>query len=57
MTCKEILRLTSDEVCMLMLKEIAEMQSNMGSKTVYEQKTAKAEIKRIAKELIEYMNE
>ena len=57
MTCKEILRIASDEVCMLMLKEIGEMQANMGSKTVYEQKTAKAEIKRIAKELLEYMNE
>lgn len=57
MTCKEILKITSDKVCMLMLKEIEEMQANMSSKTVYEQKTAKAEIKRIAKELLEYMNE
>ena len=57
MTCKEILKIASDEVCILMLKEIGEMQANMDSKTVYEQKTTKAEIKRIATELLEHMNE
>ena len=57
MTQKEIFAIASSEDSMEIIKEIAEIQSNMCHKTVYEQKTAKAKMKRLAKELLEYMNE
>ena len=57
MTQKEIFAIASSEDSMEIIKEIAEIQSNMCHKTGYEQKTAKAKMKRLAKELLEYMNE
>ena len=56
MTQKQILAITADEEAMDILKEISHIQSNMCFKTTYEQKTAKAEMKQLAKEFIERMN-
>lgn len=53
MTQKQILEIASNETAMEILKEIAEIQSNLVYKTVYEQKTAKAEMKALAKELMD----
>lgn len=55
MTQKQILALAADEEAMDILKEIAFIQSNMCFKTIYEQKDSKAEMKQLAKELIERM--
>lgn len=55
MTQKQILALAADDEAMDILKEISHIQFNMSFKTVYEQKTAKAEMKQLAKELIERM--
>ena len=55
MTQKQILALAADEEAMDILKEISHIQFNMSFKTVYEQKTAKAQMKQLAKELIERM--
>lgn len=57
MTQKEILAIASSVDAMDILKEIEEIQRNMCHKTVYEQKTAKAKMKRLAKELIEIIGE
>ena len=57
MTQKEIFAIASTEDCMEILKEIEKIQSNMCFKTAYEQKTAKAEMKRLAKELLEFIGE
>lgn len=53
MTQKQILAIAASAEAMDILKEIAEIQRNMCHKTIYEQKTAKAKMKRLAKELIE----
>ncbi len=53
MTQKQIFAITANEEAMDILKEIAHVQDNMCFKTIYEQKTAKAEMKRLAKELLE----
>jgi len=53
MTYKQIFAITANEEAMDILKEIAHIQGNMCFKTIYEQKTAKAEMKRLAKELLE----
>ncbi len=53
MTQKQLIELASNEELMRMMEKIAEIQSNMCNKTIYEQKTAKAEMKRLAKEIIE----
>lgn len=55
MTQKQILAIAADEEAMDILKEIAFIQSNMCFKTIYEQKDAKTEMKQLAKELIERM--
>ena len=41
---------------MEILKEIEEIQRNLRHKPVYEQKTAKAKMKRLAKELLEIID-
>lgn len=53
MTLKEILKIAADDEAMEILKEIAEIQSNMCHKTIYEQATAKKKMKRLAKEIAE----
>ena len=53
MTQKQILEIAANDDAMDILKEIAHIQNNMCYKTIYEQKTAKAEMKRLAKELLE----
>lgn len=55
MTQKQVLAIAADEEAMDILKEISHIQFNMSFKTVYEQKTAKAEMKQLAKEFIERM--
>lgn len=55
MTQKDLIKIASDERAMDLLREIAEIQSNMCCKTVYEQKTAKQKMQRMAKEIIEGM--
>ena len=52
MTQKQIFALAANEEAMDILKEIESIQRNMCHKTIYEQKTAKAEMKRLAKELL-----
>lgn len=56
MTQKEIFAIASSQDSMEIIKEIAEIQRNLCYKTVYEQKTAKAKMKRLAKELIEIID-
>ena len=56
MTQKEIFAIASNQDTMEILKEIEEMQRNLCHKTVYEQKTAKAKMKRLAKELLEIID-
>lgn len=56
MTQKEIFAIASNEDSMEILKEIGEIQRNFCHKTVYEQKTAKAKMKRLAKELLEIID-
>lgn len=53
MTQKQIFEITANEEAMDILKEIAHIQNNMCFKTIYEQKTAKAEMKHLARELLE----
>ena len=53
MTQKEILTLAADSELMSILQNISYIQSNFEFKTVYEQKTAKQEMKRLAKSIIE----
>ena len=53
MTQKQILEIASNKEAMEILKEIAHIQSNLEYKTVYEQKSAKAEMKELAKALQE----
>lgn len=56
MTQKQIIAIASSEDAMYILSEISHIQRNMCHKTIYEQKTAKAKMKRLAKELIESLN-
>lgn len=53
MTQKQIFAIAANEEAMDILKEIEFIQRNMCHKTIYEQKTAKAEMKRLAKELLD----
>lgn len=53
MTQKDLIEIASNDEMMDILKEIAFIQQNMCHKTIYEQKTAKAQMKRLAKEIIE----
>lgn len=53
MTQKDILAIASDIELMSLLDEIYDIQSDFESKTVYEQKAAKQEMKHIAKIIIE----
>lgn len=53
MTQKQVLEIAANEDAMDILKEIAFIQRNMCHKTVYEQKSAKAKMKKLAKELLE----
>lgn len=53
MTQKQVLEIAANEDAMDILKEIAIIQRNMCHKTVYEQKSAKARMKKLAKELLE----
>lgn len=57
MTQKEILKIAANEDTMDILKEIAFIQRNMCNKTVYEQKSAKAQMKKLVKELLESISE
>lgn len=56
MTQKQIIAIANNEEVMELLQEIARIQSNMEYKTSYEQKSAKAEMKELAKEIIEALN-
>lgn len=53
MSIKQIMEIASNENAMELLREIAFIQSNMCFKTVYEQKTAKQEMKKLAKMIME----
>ncbi len=53
MTQKDLIKIASDERAMDLLREIAMIQSNMCYKTIYEQKSAKQKMHRMAKEIIE----
>ena len=53
MTQKQILAIAASEDAMYILKEIESIQRNMCHKTIYEQKSAKAKMKLLAKELLE----
>lgn len=57
MTQKEIFAIASDEYAINIIREIGEIKKNMCYKTDLEQKTAKAVMKNLAKELIEMINE
>ena len=57
MTQKEILKIASNEDAMDILQEIVFIQRNMCHKTVYEQKSAKAQMKKLVKELLESVSE
>ena len=52
MTQKQILAIAASEDAMYILKEIEYIQSNIEYKTEYEKRSAKAEMKRLAKELM-----
>lgn len=51
MTQKDILTLATNPELIALLTEITEINSNMNSKTIYEQKTAAKKMKTIAKEI------
>lgn len=53
MTQKQLLAIAADTEAMEILEEIARIQRNMCHKTVYEQKTARAKMKSLAKEIID----
>ena len=57
MTQKQVLAIAASEDAMWLLQEIQEIQQNMCHKTIYEQKTAKAKMKELAKELLETINQ
>ena len=57
MTQKEILKIAANEDTMDILKEIAFIQRNMCHKTVYEQKSEKAQMKKLVKELLESISD
>lgn len=57
MTQKEILKIAANEDAMDILREIADIQLNMCHKTVYEQKSAKAKMKKLVKEMLEIISE
>lgn len=56
MTQKQIISLATNEDAMYFLLRIAEIQRNLSSKTVYEQRAAKAKIKEFAKEIIDRLS-
>ena len=56
MTQKDLIMIASNSEMMAMLAEIADIQKNMCHKTIYEQKTAKAKMKEMAKEIIENLH-
>ena len=56
MTLKEIEKISCDD-CISILQRINRLKENMCFKTVYEEKTARAEIKALAKELQELLTE
>lgn len=51
MTQKDILTLATNPELIALLAEITEINSNMDSKTIYEQKTAAKKMKSLAKEI------
>lgn len=51
MTQKDILTLATNPELIALLTEITEINSNMNSKTIYEQKTATKKMKTIAKQI------
>lgn len=53
MTQKQIFAIAENEDAMDILNEIKSIKRNMCHKTIYEQKTAKLKMKRLAKELLE----
>ena len=57
MTQKEILKIAVNEDAMDILREIALIQRNMCHKTVYEQKSAKSKMTKLAKEMLEIVRE
>lgn len=57
MTQKQIYAIANSEEAMYILCQIKYIQSNMCYKTEFEQKTAKAEMKQLAKELMEAIGE
>ena len=57
MTQKEILKIADNDDAMDILREIADIQRNMCHKTVYEQKSAKSKMKKLAKEMLEIISE
>lgn len=56
MTQKQIIRMASDFEIQWRLKEIDRINSNMCHKTVFEQATAKREMKQYAREIQEILN-
>lgn len=57
MTQKEILKIAANEDAMDILREIAFIQLNMCHKTVFEQKSKKSKMKKLAKEMLEIVRE
>ena len=57
MTMKEIVKMASNEEIMETLKEIADIQSNMCFKTIYEKRSAIKKVKQLAKMIQELSEE
>ena len=57
MTMKEIIKMASNPEIMDIMAEIAEIQSNMSSKTVYEVRTANKRMKELARGIQELAEE
>ena len=57
MTQKQLFAIAANEEAMDILKELEKIQRNMCHKTIYERKTAKAKMKRLAKELLEAISD
>lgn len=53
MNTKQLLKLTANEDAIYYLMEMVQIQQNMCSKTVYEQRTAKIELKDLAAKILE----
>ena len=56
MTQKEIMSLAANEDAMSALEQIAQIQSNMCHKTIYEQASAKRNMKELCIEIMECIN-